>query len=367
MRVLALVLLAAPAVAQEETTAAEQVSPPEGPVAEALAEGYEPRPEEEPAGSLAGGLLAVFPGVIVHGAGHWYVGDTPTAARLLIAELAGVVLVVSSELLGAATNDSGELGAPRRLLTYAGGLLFMGSWAADIIGSFKGSSSFDDDSSRTEGRMFSLGYRFTSDPLTPFRHHLVTIFDFDTGLIYVRPSIDIEADLDTRRGEMDLGLRVFRGDNPHNHVAVGGRLRRDEVKTYGLASWGAAGYVAWKADLGLVIRSLRNLYLVSRIGGGAEFYQFADSTNRVPSLFASSDFNDPYFLLDVGFALNSGRRTHLSFLVRQDPTFDIAPVDTGFGLFEASLTHRYSDDIDIDVRFTGGDGWAMWLGLGYGL
>lgn len=361
-------LVSGQASAQEAQRAEEEVrAPAQGRVAQAMSEGYEPRPEDEPAGSVAGGLLAVFPGVLVHGTGHWYVGDTPTAARLLIAELAGVVLVVGSELLGAATNDSGELGAPRRLLTYAGGLLFFGSWAADIVGSFKGATSFDGDSSRTDGTTLSLGYRFTSDPLTPFRHHLVTIFGIDTGRFYARPAIDLEAELDTRRAELDLGLRVFRGDNPHNHVTVGGRLRRDEVKSYGLASWGTAGYLAWKADLGQAIRSLRNLYLVSRVGGGVEFYQFADDTNRVPALFATSDFNDPYFLLDVGFAVNSGRRTHLSFLVRQDPTFDISPVDSNFGLFEASLTHRYSDDIDIDVRFTGGDGWAMWLGLGYGL
>lgn len=366
MRALLVLALAWPAAAQEPAREAVQ-STPADPVQEAIAEGYAPRPEDQPAGSVAGGLLAVFPGVLVHGTGHWYVGDNSTAARLLIAELAGVVLIVTSELLGAATNDSGELGAPRRLLTYSGGLLFVGSWVADMVGSFKGSASFDDDSSRTEGNAFSLGYRFTEDPLTAFRHHLVARVGVDTGRFYLRPGIDLEAELDARRAEVDTGLRVFRGDNPQNHLALGGRFRRDEVRSYGFASWGAAGYVGWKADLGLAIRSLKNLYVTSRIGGGVDWYQFADSADSVPAFFAASDFTDPYFLLDMGFEVNSGRRTHLGFFVVQDPTHDVAPVGPTFGLFEAALTHRYSDDIDIDVRLTAGDGWAMWLGLGYGL
>jgi len=357
-----LLLLALPALGQPDGQVRR-----DAPVREAMAEGYQPRPADEPAGSLAGGLLAVFPGVLVHGAGHWYTGDTPTAARLLVAELAGIVLVVGSELLGAATNDSGELGAPRRLLTYSGGLLFFGSWVADIVGSFKGASSFDGDTSRTEGNVFSLGYRFTSDPLTPFRHHLVTGIELDTGGFYLRPEVDLEGELDQRRAELDTGVRVLRGDNPHNFLAVGGRFRRLEVKSYGFASWGAAGYVGWKADLGLAVRSLRNLYVVSRLGGGVDWYQFADDADRVPAFFADTDFTDPYFLLDMGFEVNSGRRTHLSFLVVQDPTLDVSPVGPAFGLFEAGLSHRYSDDIDIDVRLTAGDGWAMWLSLGYGL
>ncbi len=254
----ALLWIAAVAGAQPEQP------PPADPVEESLAEGYQLRPPDEPAGSLAGGLIAVVPGALVHGAGHWYVGDRPTAVRLLLAELTGVVLVVGSELLGAATNDSGELGAPRRVLTHAGGLLFVGSWAADIVGSFKGAESFAPDSTRLEHTALGIGYRFTNDPLSPARHHIVVGLDADVGWLYVRPKLDVDAGFDSRRGDLDLGVRVLRGEVAHDHLAVGTRVRRVESVPYGVGSWGVAGYLGLKGDLGHVVRSLRHLYLVIR-------------------------------------------------------------------------------------------------------
>ena len=92
-------LLSPETLGLENGAAREAVPPPPtseqevDPVQEAIEAGYSPRPEDEPAGSLAGGLLAVFPGVAVHGLGHWYVGDGPTALRLLLAEVVGVALI----------------------------------------------------------------------------------------------------------------------------------------------------------------------------------------------------------------------------------------------------------------------------------
>ena len=365
MRALVLLLvLTGSARAQPPPPTSEQEVDP---VQEAIEAGYSPRPKDEPAGSLAGGLLAVFPGVALHGLGHWYVGDGPTALRLLLAEVVGVALIAGSEIMGAATNDSGELGAPRQLLTHAGGLLFVGSWVADIVGSFKGAQSFSADSTRVDSSSFGFGYRYTADPLTTARHHIVGRLNIDVGWLYARPSVDVEAGLADRRAELDLGVRVFRGQNPHNHLAVGGLVRRVETPPFGMANWGTAGYLGWKADLGQMVRSLRNLYVVNRVGAGLDWYQFASRTDAVPALLADTDFRDEYFLLHTGFELNSGRRTHLSLLVVRDPTREVAAFNPHFGLIETSLTHRYSDSLDIEVTLTAGDGWMMWLGLDYGL
>lgn len=331
----------------------------------AIAEGYAPRPEDEPAGSVLGGLLALGPGLLVHGAGHYYVGERGTALKLLIAELAGIALVVAGQLIDHYTNEAGALGATSQALTHAGVVLFVGSWGADVLGAFKGADPFEPDTTRLDDFTLGIAYRYTADPLTPFSHHLVLHLDADFGWLYARPLVDVEGDFGYRRAELDVGARLFRGRNPRNHLAVGFRGAREEIPEYGLASWGGAGYLGFKVDLGLALRSLRNFYVVNRSGYGVQAYQFRSRTDSVPSFFDDVALTDTYLLLESGVAVNSGRNTHLFLLYVQDPTRDVRPFSRSGGLVEAGLVQRYSEDLDIDLRFTAGESWALWLGLGY--
>jgi hypothetical protein len=314
-------------------------------------------------------MLALVPGFFVHGLGHFYVGERATAAELLVTEVVAVALVGAGALLGSTTNDSGSVDGARRGLFHVGAFLFVGSWLADVVGALKGAESFAPDSSRTSGSVFSLAYRFTSDPLTPFRHHLVGQLSLDTGLIFVVPQVDLEADLAERTYEMDLGARVFRGRNPQNHLAVAARFRRVETPDFGLATQQYEGYVRWKIELGQFIRSLRNFYLVNRVGVGV--YQLliapADDPRSAPDPFAHVDFTSRYVAIESGVEMNTGPKTHLVLRYIQDPTRDIAPASQDSGLLEAGIVHSYSDDLDIQFSVIGGDGWAIWLGTGFAL
>jgi hypothetical protein len=334
-------------------------------IEDAIEQGYTPRPADEPAGSLLGGVIGLAPGFLVHGLGHFYVGDRAGGVKLLVAELAGISLLVADVLIGAATNESGTWGAPRQVLRHAGIVLFVGSWAADVIGAFKGYESFEQDTTRQRGGDFSLGYRYTFDPLTPFRHHLVMRLALDGGRIYARPLVDLADGL--RRYEMDLGTRLFRGDDPQNQFAVGARLQRRELAAYGAATRGVMGYAAVKTDLGQALPSLRYLYLVSRVGVGGDWYSFEDSIDSTPGILDDAAFVDRYLLLETGVSLNSGPRTRLEVLFVQDPTRDIPPFGDDLGLVQAGLTHQYLGDLNIEFTLTAGQGWGVWLGLGYGL
>ncbi len=331
----------------------------------AIAAGFAPRPANQPAGSLLGGVIALAPGFLVHGLGHFYVGDRAGGLKLLGAELAGVAMIVGSSLLTSATREAGTYGAPAELLRHAGIVLFVGSWAADVVGAVKGVEAFEADSTRLRGADFALGYRYTYDPLTPFRHHLVTRLRLDGGWIYARPLVDLAKGL--RRYEVDLGTRVFRGQDPHNQVALGARLQRRELSAYGAATRGVAGYAGVKGDLGLVLPSLRNLYLVSRLGYGADWYSFDDAVDSTPGITADAAFVDAYLLLETGVSLNSGPLTRLEVLFVQDPTRDVPPFGDQLGFVEMGMSHQYLGDLNIELTLTLGEGWGVWLGLGYGL
>ena len=342
---------------------------PEGPktLSEAEAAGYAARPADEPAGSLLGGLLSVGPGFFVHGVGHFYVDETATAWRLLIGELIGVGLVAGGVAMQTVSDDAGALGALRRLMIHTGVALFVGTWVTDILGTFKGAESFDPDSSRTQGYQLALAYRYRADDRDPRHHHLVAGLDLDFGRVYLRPEGVVDGALDERDWRLDTGVRLWRGDNRHNAVALGVRGRRTEYPAEGFAVRSGEVYLHGKLDLGQAIRSMRGFYLTHRVGVGLEQYQFSTQTGRTPALLDAADFDSPFFSLATGAEVNTGRRTHVGVAFVQDPTADVTAASADTGVLALSLGHRYREDLEIQVEMMAGDGWAVWLGLGYGL
>lgn len=87
--------------------------------------------------------IAFFPGVIIHGAGHFYAGKPKTGSLLLVGELVGVgciaagIVVISLGVftkvgtLGAA--DVTEASGLASGLMYVGSGLFLGTWVYDVV------------------------------------------------------------------------------------------------------------------------------------------------------------------------------------------------------------------------------------------
>lgn len=357
-----------------------EANEPTMPLTDALAEGYLERPDDELVGSLGGSLMALTVGTVVHGVGHFWVEERTTGIILLATELAAGLVWLAAQWIEDSTNGSGGSVAVAKLLNHLGMTLFVGSYLADIVGTFTGTTPFSPDSTRVEGSTFGVAYRYTDSPLDNFRHHLVGRLNIDTGWVYLRPLIDLEASLDYRRVDLDLGFRVIRGADPHEHVAIGLLGRRLENRADGYALSGVQGYVAGKIDLGRFMRTLRYFYLAGRAGYGLDTYQFSAQRGSVPSLFAPSDFDDQQLTLATGIGFNTGQRTHMLVMWSIDTTSDVpadslvfpplslvVPEESLVGVVDVSLEHRYQDTVDIEVQATIGQGFAIWLGLGYSL
>jgi hypothetical protein len=177
----------------------------------------------------------------------------------------------------------------------------------------------------------------------------------------------VDGALDERDWRLDTGVRLWRGDNRHNAVALGVRGRRTEYPAEGFAVRSGEVYLHGKLDLGQAIRSMRGFYLTHRVGVGLEQYQFSTQTGRTPALLDAADFDSPFFSLATGAEVNTGRRTHVGVAFVQDPTADVTAASADTGVLALSLGHRYREDLEIQVEMMAGDGWAVWLGLGYGL
>jgi len=90
-----------------------------------------PAKSKSPATAL---VIALVPGAVVHGAGHFYAGKTKTAIGLFGAEIIGGVLVffgaLGSSLQSDTEGESGSNAGP--IVLFLGLGLLVGSWIYDI-------------------------------------------------------------------------------------------------------------------------------------------------------------------------------------------------------------------------------------------
>jgi hypothetical protein len=75
-------------------------------------------------------FVALVPGAVVHGAGHFYAGKVRTGFILLGCELVGAGLVYLGGVTGV---ESGEPSSGGKVAMATGVTLFYGSWAYDLV------------------------------------------------------------------------------------------------------------------------------------------------------------------------------------------------------------------------------------------
>jgi TM2 domain-containing membrane protein YozV len=79
--------------------------------------------------------IALVPGAVVHGAGHFYAGRIKTGFLLLGTEVVGASLLFGAALASFAEAMGGESNPNAELWGFGGFLLFVGSWVYDVVGS----------------------------------------------------------------------------------------------------------------------------------------------------------------------------------------------------------------------------------------
>ena len=120
-------------------------------------------------------LLALFPGILIHGYGHFYAGDNLMGNVLLTGEVVSVVSVGFGALIKSDTNtfSGGLLGTPTNAenignnLIWGGVIAFAGLWIVDMAHAPTAAQDYDNEHGlkpiayMDQGRTFlALAYRF---------------------------------------------------------------------------------------------------------------------------------------------------------------------------------------------------------------
>ena len=153
---------------------------------------------------------AVVPGLVVHGAGHFALGEPQTAKNLLLMEGVGLGLFLTGGLTIVLTGASRYFVAPAASATMLGFGLFSTSYLADIYGSL----SSDGDAALSRYRSPSrweteLGYRRVQDPEFAYRDFLVERVSRQVGRFRLSPSGWFSLRGDTARYRIESQYRLF--------------------------------------------------------------------------------------------------------------------------------------------------------------
>ena len=339
---------------------------------ESLDEDYGQRPEDSHPGSLKGGALAFFPGFLAHGIGHIFIDEDASGYWLLGTGALGLGLFAVDGVVERNLGNGAGASFARRIIGHEALVLFLGSWLADMAGTLKGSAPFAESMAPLRRSTYGFAYRFVDDATHTFFHRLRADLDLNWTRLYVRADLDVDLELsfDSRSIGFEFGGHVFRGRNPRNVLDLGIAVRREEDRRNGIAVSQMLPYVKWRADLGALIRTLRNLYVVSRMGYGLSAYQFSPKTTSVPALLSDHDFVDHWLFLETGFELNLAGWTRLRAFIAMDPSFDAIPAQTNlFGqrLSEVQLVRIEFEYRHLQLELAVGAGTSLNIGVVFDL
>lgn len=230
----------------------------------------EPSPPEPDPGPLPG-LVALVPGALLHGSGHWVAGDRGTARRLLV--LSGVGLGVAA--IGAAplalSGAARRVNGPTIPLILGGAGTFTLSWIADVYGAF-GGASLAGRAPAPSRWWIELGYAHVYDPQFAYDHFAVIDTSWRAGDLRLSPSAWIATDDDNQRLRLEAAHRIGRRGDGWIDVAAAATYHR-----YGSDDFASALgeiSVTGRLDLAEVGASLRGSYAELTAGVGLELVDY---------------------------------------------------------------------------------------------
>ncbi len=329
--------------------------------------GFEWEAQNAYAGSWEAGLLAVVPGLVFHGLGHFYVKDQETGWTLFASGAVGLALLVSGALIYTGTDEGSGVSQSGLALAQTGGGFFALGYLADVVGAFKGSNrELLPVSLQEEGLGARARYRFMVLDGLSLNNLLDVDLELDFGSFYLRPSASVDPLLNYQQYGGVVGLRAVRGDR-WNSMALQVRVERAsfEEDSGGLSiSDGQIQDSVLRAqvemevslDMAQFIPHLRNLVTVSTIGVG-----FADGAGARAALPGTESRAYFVFHQALMFNVNSGLTVRPYYLFSEAEL--IRPLDVGLGIFGADVILRSSPDLEITMGVQGAKGFALDVGV----
>ncbi len=233
--------------------------------------------------------VAVLPGALAHGSGHYALGQPRIARQLLLLEGVGLGLILLGGGSLVLTGASRYAVGPSVATTVAGFGFFSVSWFADLYG------VANHDAGAASARRVSLpwietelGYRYVQDSQFAYRHFATQRLSVGQGAFRASPAAWFSLAGDHARYELELSYRFvgsLAGEltRDHTRAEVSFGLIEQRFRPEGFQARGATTALAGRYDLRRVGETLAGAFAEWQVGVGALRYDYDLPGLRLPS------------------------------------------------------------------------------------
>ena len=366
-RILALALLvllalpARPLVAQDEPPEDEREPWDIEDRDELREQGWQFREGNLATGSAGGGALALTVGFLVHGIGHLYIGDNRSALQLLAAEGISIVTLVAAGLLRSNTTSDAQHEVANGLQTF-GWSLFVSSWLADVIGTFKGRSiPLPPNTAEAGGLAAEIHYSALPGSTLGFGGIFSGRLPLEVGRFLLTPETQLSLDFGYRLFGVTAGFEIPVTER-HTAFSFEGSIL-DESYNYSNVGSGRnqIGLMARFAfDLGELMEHLDGMVWRNGVGVTADFFYFDSDQNR-RFQFDQLAWQVPF---DTELSFNLSRALNLSLGLAHRNDHLVGAASNGAYTYE-EISFSPRNRLGFEVRAEQGRFNRLWVGFRY--
>lgn len=316
---------------------------------------------------------AVFPGLLIHGSGHYVRGERETAKKLLSVQAAALAAVILGGVPLAVTGGSSKLVLPTVPLLIGGSAVLMGNWFADLYGTIRGPTRRPDHVGEAGGyrlateRTLSAGvhYRYVYDPQFSLRHLLGVAI----GSAGRRWSIHSIAEVTGDGAEMRIvgsAERIVVGDVFGSWLGVRVDAAHLRQPTDGFVVSSVGGMVGGHYQFGDLAPSLAGAFMNLWLGVGADAFDYETPGAGVDVIEAAiAEFS-------IGGSMARGGDIRVGYNHnRTDWAAGLATGGRGGGFFGSAFTEvriPINDRVTLAPRLDIGSAWvgSVHVDVGFG-
>ncbi len=223
---------------------------------------------------------ALVPGLLLHGSGHFVLGDSDTAGTLLMLEGIGLLGIVGGLAGIAITGASGKTVTPLTGITIGGAGLFTTTFVADLYGVFGVAPSRAQPLTPIET---SLGVAYVSDRIFEYGVFSTWSLDLRFDDLRLSPSAWVALDDDNARLRGEVAYRVA-GDSRAAYLDLVGALTHHHYGSEGFAITTGELAVASRLGTDWLIPALAGTFVEGAFGVGLEGHRFFDLATHSATL-----------------------------------------------------------------------------------
>lgn len=223
--------------------------------------------------------VSIFPGILLHGAGHWAGGDSETAYDLLKFEGFGLVMFLSGLTIIGLSGASPVFIGPSYALSLLGFSIFSNTWFADIYGS--GGYQIGEPASEPLIQV-KAGYRYIYDP--QFNYRNFSTFKAKTWIdrFHFEPFLCVALDDDNVKARLVSAYRIYGVNHDSSYSELDDSSFLDLQIAFTYHKYGTEYFSVWtgeifidgRYDMKKLSRTLKGSFAQVGLGIAIEFYDY---------------------------------------------------------------------------------------------